>query len=411
MTCTTLLALLLLSSLNGTAPLPAQPETQKTAAPAAQPPVKTPDSSASIITIKKVGDRPEFVVNASLPLTGSMSALGSQVQDGMSLFFTKIKSEFDKGMLYHLNVLDDGFNTATVQENMEKLLPQSPIFLSLLGTRSVLASKKKTQAKGMLALFPMEGADSNRKPELRNIVYFRPSYEQEIEALVAYAVKKLHKKNIGIFYEDSDSGKSAYESTKKILKKYDLSLAADASYPAQSLNITRAVYEVIGKAPHVIICVAKERPTYYFVREIIRLGLHKVLIMGLSGLTVTQEKLKTSRGISIVTSSVVPNPITSELQIAKEYREANKKYTGNKQLTPYAFEGYINAALLHEILKIAPRPFTTNSIVQTIEGLKHVNFKGLVLKFDPATRTLYHDVFIDTGSPKKTPSTKKSDAS
>ncbi|MBM3893845.1 hypothetical protein FJ365_05630 [Candidatus Dependentiae bacterium] len=359
------------------------------------------------IPTKDINGNTEITVNASLPLTGEMSVLGKQVLDGMTLFFNKLKQRKNKGIIIKLNAQDDGFETVRTRENVTAMAEQSPLCMSLLSTRSVYAVSDLVQQHKILALFPLEGAAALRTAAYEDIVFFRPSYEQEINRLVEYATRTLHKSKIGLFYEASDSGDDALDATKKVLEQYQLPLHAVGWYPAQTLQVERAAQELSAKAPNVIICVAKARPTYNFVRYFVNKGLHKTVFMGLSGLDSIQDTLKKSRGIKIITSSVVPDPDTSDLPIVKEFRADLQKYMGNKKPTTYALEAYINAQLLYELLKITPRPFTVDGLVKTIASLKKVNFKGLLLQYNPTTRTLSQQVHIFSDLKKPKPAVQK----
>jgi branched-chain amino acid transport system substrate-binding protein len=358
------------------------------------------------IPTKAVGGNVEVVVNASLPLTGEMSVLGKQVLDGMTLFFNKLKQRKTKGLIIRLNVQDDGFETIKTRDNITAMAQQSPLCISLLSTRSLLAVSDLIKDQKILALFPMEGSASMRSAGLDNVVFFRPSYEQEIGQLVAYAVNTLHKSKIGLFYEASDSGDDALMATKKVLTQYKLPLHAEAWYPAQTLQVERAANELALKAPNIIICVSKARPTYNFVRYFVNKGLHKTVFMGLSGLDSIQDTLKKSRGIQLITSSVVPDQALSEVQIVKEFRADLARFMSNKKPTAYALEGYINAALFYEVLKITPQPLTVRGVLKTIASLKRVEFKGLQLQFDAATRTLSQQVYT-LGPVKEKSATEK----
>src|SRR5207237_2755839 len=116
---------------------------------------------------------------------------------------------------------------------------------------------------------------------------------------------------------------------------------------------------------------------------------------------IIQKPLKRSRGIKIITSSVVPDPETSKLKIVEEYRADMAKYAPNKALSVFSLEGYINAALLAECTKSVQFPFTSQKILQSIENIKNVRFKDFVLNFNPVTRTLSNQVWIDTGEGKE----------
>jgi hypothetical protein len=117
-----------------------------------------------------------------------------------------------------------------------------------------------------------------------------------------------------------------------------------------------------------------------------------------------QETLKKSRGISIITASVVPDPFKSTSQVAKEYREDMKKYFPNKKLSPFSFEGYINAKILCECIKAAQFPISANKILYTIENIKRFDIqilKDLNLNFKPETRTLCNRVWINAENGKE----------
>ncbi len=343
-----------------------------------------------------VSGKPEYTVNASLPLKGETGILGNHIFDGMSLFFNKIKQELTQTpLLLGLNALDDRGEVPLLRTNITSQQRSSPLFLSLLGTHSLVGLSEQIKKREILALFPLDGALRNRNKDVKNIIYFRPHFEEEIDALVKYSSEHLNRKKIGMFYEASDWGESALECAKKVVKKYGLELHVIASYPQQSLVVGPAIEEISKKAPNAIICFAGARPAYNFIRGIINKGLHKTVILGPSNLFSIQTTLSRSRGVGIVTSMVVPDPEKSTIQIAQEYRADLKRYFSNKQPNPFSFESYINAALLYEALKGITQPITVDKIISIFEGIKSMNFKGLELNFEPETRSLYHSVTIN----------------
>ncbi len=366
----------------------------------AQAPAPEAQASTDLtIQTKMVSGKHEIPVCASLPLKGEVSIMGNALFDGMSLFFNKIKKEKnDLPFTYALTTLDDEAEITKTRKNIKKLQSSSPLFLSLAGTDIVAGILKYVTRNQICALFPIDGATKHRTSETQNMLFFRASYEHEIDALINYSINELDKKKIAIFYEGSEWGEDALASFKRVLKKYKLTSVAEASYPQHTLNVTKAADTIAAKAPQAIICIAHARPAYNFIRQIINKGMYQTAILGLSQMFYVQKPIKNSRGIHIITSSVVPDPTKSTLKIAQEYRADMKKYFPNKTLSPFSFEGYINAALLVEATKLIQSPFTAEKIIQTLQGLKDINFKGLELSFDPATRTLSRGVWINAGN-------------
>jgi branched-chain amino acid transport system substrate-binding protein len=357
-----------------------------------------------VIPTTTVAGKQEIPICATLPLKGELTVLGSKIFDGMSLFFNKIKKE-NMGLQfsYRLTVLDDQNDMHRVKNNIKKLKKnQSPLFISLLGTETITTALPSIKQNTICALFPLEGASQFRRDEYKNLIFFRASYKEELEALIDYA-KNAEKDRIAIFYEASDWGKSVYQTLKEVLASRKLELFAEATYPQDTLNVLEAAQIFAEKAPNAIVCASQSRPAYNFIQQIVNKGLHKTIILGLSSLISIQQPLKGSRGIKIVTSSVVPDPSKSNLQLVQEYRADLKKYFSNREPTTYSLEGYINAALLTECTKLVTFPLTSEKLVHAIENLKKVRFKGIELNFDPATRTLCHHVWINDGRKREWP--------
>jgi ABC-type branched-subunit amino acid transport system substrate-binding protein len=350
-----------------------------------------------------VENRYEIQLCSTLPLTGELAVLGTQIFDGMSLLFNKVQQDPQLPFLFRLNVRDNQADMALTHANVNIQLKESssPLFVNLFGTDTISTLLPMIIEKKLCALFPIDGASDHRMAAYTNMVFFRASYEQEIEALVDYTANTLQRKKIAIFYEASDWGEAVLSAFKKVLERYHLPLVAAASYPQQTLNITSAVKQITENSPNAILCIAQARPAYNFIQQIINKGLYKTVILGLSSLISIQETIKESRGVQIITSSVVPDPENSTLQIAQEYRTDLQKYSPNKKPSPYSFEGYINAALLTEFVKSIELPVSIEKLLQAIESLGHVRFKGIELEFNPSTRTLSSNVWINTGYEKE----------
>ena len=399
----TLLLFIALYQIQATEQAPvSNPTIQKAQATPVQATIATnqlPPTERPIQTII-VSGKNEIPVGATLPLKGENAVIGTPVFDGMSLYFNKIKTE-QLPFTYQLTTLEDQADVQTRQENIKALAKTSPIILSLLETEALTTNIDSIKEKNILALFPIEGSKKFRTNTHNNIIFFRANHEDELQALVDYSIQSLDKKKIAIFYEESEWGKDCLESLKQILSKRNIPLVAEGHYPQNTLNITKGAKKIVDQDPEAIVCVAHSRPAYNFIQHVVNNGNHKTVFLCLSTLVSTQDTLRRSRGISIVTSAVVPDPRNSSLPIAKEFREDMQRYTPNKPLSPFAFEGYINAALITECTKLIQMPITPQKIIKTLEGLKHVKFKGLEINFDESTRTLCKQIWINTGHPKK----------
>ncbi|KKQ48485.1 MAG: Extracellular ligand-binding receptor, partial [candidate division TM6 bacterium GW2011_GWF2_38_10] len=354
------------------------------------------------LTFTKLADnRQEVLLNASLPLAGELSLIGNQIFDGLTLFFNKVRQEDLQGKyVINLSALDDQGSGSRTKNNAKKLQSRAPLFTSFFGANSMHAVAKLIKQKKIAMFFPIESASDYRQQAFDNIIFFRPPINKELDALIQYCIQQL-KRKIAIFYEASSWGEEGLQHIKKTLEKNDaITLVAHGSYQPRTVNIASAVHTIVKSDPDAIICIAQARPAYNFIRQVVNKGLHKTLFLGLSELISLQSTLKKSRGLTVITSSVTPNPSTSTLPIVEEYRNDMKKFFPNKPLLPFSLEGYINAMLFYAALNYTPAPQSPQALIKTLESFNSFNFKGLDLTYNTTTRSLSSKVWINTGTKK-----------
>ncbi len=358
------------------------------------------------IPIKKKGDKTIVPICTSFPLKGDHSIVGKKLLAGTKNYlkvfkkFLKITNEKDFGY----KIVHKGNNNLVNERGLKKikkLLKKSPVFTGLLSTDILLALLPMIKKKKLVTLFPTDGVKEIREKKNENIVYFRASHEDEMKALAWYTISVKRRRNIAIFYEESAWGDDVLESLKKVLKDYGVEPIMISAYPQGTVEIGYALGKIAAKAPSAIFCIANPRAAYSFIRKALNKGLHKCLFVGPSRLSTIQQLLRSSRGFDVVVSSVVPYSKKSELLIAQEFRKVMKRFLANRDDSPFYFEAYINLALLVEALKHIKKDVTIGKIIGELESFKDFDFKGLKLNFDPKTRTLCSDVWINPGIDKK----------
>lgn len=133
--------------------------------------------------------------------------------------------------------------------------------------------------------------------------------------------------------------------------------------------------------------------------------LSNVALMGISFLTDrfreyssgTLDPEQQGKGLDFVISRVVPNPKDSNIEIVKEYQIEMQREYPDVHLDVDSLEGYINASIFLYILESIERPYTHEKIMQAAQNIKNLNFKGLILNFDPHTLSLSKNVWLDLG--------------
>lgn len=377
---------------HGVSPVAAPATPQPHAAPAV-PSVVSAMADYHLVTANN-----ELEACSSVPLSGGASLLGRDLTYGLNLIFNKAKQSGGiNGVTVKLSTMDDHYVIAEAESNVETMIKKSPLFLGNFGTEQLLAALPLIAQKKMVMLFPFTGSSLLRKPEYSYMVHYRASIAREVIGLINYAVKKMYKRKIAIFYEDNRWGEDGLSAAEKELKKLGIPLVAKSSYPQNTVGVLAAAQEIAKGKPSAIICIGHSRPTYSFIQNVVNLGMQNCAFLGVSELTPMQKLIKRSRGINLITSSLVPDPFHSELPIVKQYRDDMKTLLSNVAISPFSLEGYISASIFAEAIKKTVAPITVDKFIKTLEGFSHIDIGGLQLNFDPLQRSLCNHVWINTG--------------
>lgn len=348
------------------------------------------------LTIKEHELQIPFIT--SLPQSGDNSVTGKQLLAGVKNYLQTVKAFIRPiNANQKIQFIHEGNNSIQGPEGLtrlQELSKKSPLVLGLLGTDLFLTLIKFVVQKKFLMLFPIEGSDLFRQTVPENVIYFRPSHKEELDALVQYTIKFERRKKIAFFYEASEWGESVVATLEKLLKKYDVTSIVKASYSQGTVDVQRAINKISSESPNAVFCLASARATYNFIRNGINAGLHKCLFLGMSFLQSIQLLLKTSRGLDLVITSVVPDATKSGIPLVKEYKEATKTFLSYRPDSPFYFESYIGLALLSEAVKGIQTDISPASLIKSFESIKDLDFKGLKLNFDQKKRTLSTAVWV-----------------
>lgn len=336
-------------------------------------------------------------LSTTIAKSGEASLRGKGLSDGLFLYLNKVNTEYGglgKAIPIALDQRDDSGVLLKTISHINELMPTSSLFFSPMGDHALeKAYLPLIHAHKAAALFPISGL----RPAVNSapLIFMRPSYDQEVAALVHYATTLLKKTKIAVFHEESSWGRAGMRAVERLLAQHKLQLCAAASYQPGTVNIESALALMQRAEPHVIICIANGRPAYNFIREAVNKSLHYVSFLGTSQLAGIAQHLFDSRGISMITSSVVPNPHNSQLPIAQEYRQDMQKYLPNKGLSTYSLEGYINSMLLTYFLQQLPSNATVRDLFESIRQTRDLTFKGM--RLGCFQNTLSHTVWINEG--------------
>jgi len=342
----------------------------------------------------------QISLGTSIQKTGELGLLGRTLSDGIFLCLNKVNTVDGGAWKTHrlsLDQRDDSGQVYRATPHIHDLLNKTPFFFSPSGEIVFEKVYIPLLARNALALFfPYVGMRSQVTKGMP-VVWFRPPYRQEIRALLDYLISVLKQDKIALFYEESTWGIEAKRAAEDILlRRYSIKPCGSAPYQPNTVMVQQAVIDIKKSSPQAIICLANGRPTYNFIREAINQQLHYATFLGLSRTAHIAPQLQASRGIGLITSSVVPNPYNSQLPIVQEYRKYMQQYLPNKGLSSESLEGYIAASLFVYFLEQCPKTVTVAQLLDRIAQSGEMLFKGLHLKYK--NKTLSWSVWINKGS-------------
>jgi len=333
-------------------------------------------------------------IGSTLALEGAGKVFNKELKAGFDLAVSTFNKATSKNLIKPV-FLDDAYKPNKALQNVLTLYNKYKINTLIMPTGTPTLEKYLHMAtSGKIAiLFPITGAMQFRKPSVKNLINFRASYKEEVKSLMNYFIKKQNISHFAFFYPEDSFGKPIANAAHQILQKNGITKWLDLPYTKTQVNFDPIVEKLKANAPDTIGFFAN---FYQTIRVINKFGsefLFDRTIFGLSDLNITPFKIFIKDiGTKMLNTHVVPNPKTSNILIAKEFRSLVKKR--KIIISDDLFEGYISGSLLIDAINHLKPPFTNEKFIKYFEKLKNYNFKGLRLTFNPEKRDLSQKVHL-----------------
>ncbi len=334
-------------------------------------------------------------VGSTMSLVRGMPITGRQLKSGVSARineYNRTSQALPRNIRLYVDN-DDYLPKLAYRNTREHLDLGIRFFLLSLGTVSYLDLLVEKKA---IVFFPQNGSSSLRSQNYPNLVHFRASYEDEARALIRVTRKDYSASKFAFFYQDDAYGQGPFKAAVEELKKQGIHDFLALPYTKGSVNFATQVKELQKYSPNALGLFSVATATKELIRQIGVAELFSVNLFALSLVGEVQfKRFIKHRGLSVLYGSAVPNPFIGEEPIAKTYRVAMEK---DKNILDVAsFEAYIGTSLflhgLNQISSLSPNP---SEVLKVIEAMKNVDFQGINLNFNPATRSLAQEVYIET---------------
>jgi len=307
----------------------------------------------------------------SCDLTGAASFLGREYRRGLELGLQWGEERY--GWQVRLVTLDDGYEPDLCAMNTERLLKEEGAFAlaGYVGTPTSAVVVPLAESGGIPFIFPLSGAHFLRWPVKRWVFNLRPSYHQEVAAMINGVVEEMGVEEVGIFYQEDTYGWEVLGATESSLLRYKLEIKGKGSYKRNSLQIEGACEALLKSRPRAVILAGTWEPCTLFVRRVREEGWDPLfLAVSYVGGEIFAREVG-EEGEGTIVTQVVPHP-SSPLPIVKAFREA----VGEGDPSHVSLEGFLGAVLLMEALK-ETESLSRVALVRGLEALGERNLGGL----------------------------------
>jgi branched-chain amino acid transport system substrate-binding protein len=340
----------------------------------------------SIVLLAAVADaktdgvtKTEIKIGIVTSMTGKVGDTGQHIVAGYRAAFQRanVGSGIGHGRKLTLDIYDDAYDPLQTLTITSAIIAKDEDFIltGYNGTATSLGALPLATRFKIPFLFPRSG-DSGLRVKDKYAFIFRPSFTEEIDALIRYVVTTYRVKKFAILIQSDPFGESLRKASLEAMKKnfgLGSQFGAFASYAilerdnADPKLIKEAYDKISAGNPEVVIFAASHPLSAPFVQLAEKEGkLWKFL--SVSSTAALIDRLADSDA-EVIFSQVTPNPFEDQNDgLQKEYL-ADLKASGQSEFVSYtSFEAYICARIIVEAVKRVGADPTREKFIKALEG-------------------------------------------
>jgi len=324
----------------------------------------------------------EIVIGSCAALEGPASFLGTQTVLGARAYLNTVNDQGGvHGRKIRLVSRNDGYEPDKAIACVNQLIQEDKVFAMgfFVGTPTGAKVVPMAEAHKVPAVGFFTGAEILRTPVRRNVIHVRASYYDEARAQVDNLVGSLGMSRVAVFYQEDAFGIAVLEGVKIALKRHNLAPVALGTFPRNTLDVAKGLEQIKPANPEAVVMVGTYAPLAEFVKRA-RADKWKSVFLTVSFVgTEAFAKAAGKDGDGVIITQVVPPPSRQDLPTVVQYHAALKKYLPEASPNFVSLEGFVNAKVLVEGLKLAGRDLSRDKLVTAIEGIRDLDL-GIGMK-------------------------------
>ena len=325
----------------------------------------------------------EVVIGWTTPLSGPAALWGVTGLGGVAWANYINDHGGVNGRKIRVILKDDGYNPARALANLQEMKNDVFCICALLGSAICHATKDFFYENKI----PLITAYGNiriwaKLPREKKRYFFiaYPDYEDEAGYITEYAVNKLGKKKIAVFYQNDDYGKTALMGVKKVLKKLGgkATLVKAVSYEVTERALSTHAMKLKESGADSLIMYPTPNHGALIVKEMAKIGYRPTVF---TTFTLGDPIMYKIAGpawegtyIALPGNSGQPGSDPEADRVANILLKYNPKIKGKEYL---ALFGAASMMHLIEGLKNAGRDLTRDRLVKGMEMIKNWKPEGM----------------------------------
>lgn len=323
-----------------------------------------------------------IVVGQVAPFSGTQAVTGKAIHAGAKLYFDAVNARGGvRGRPIRLVTRDDAQKPdETVRLTRELIAAEAPVaMIGTVGTSNLEALAKdgvlvahKTSMVGAVS-----GAASVVKASAMHIV--KASYHDEVARLFRQ-LSQVGMRRVGLVYQDDGLGRDVLAGAEEAARRHGIELAVRSAYPRNTVQVEKAVAEIVASKVQVVFLGATTAAGIEFVKQYAAAGGTGTCYgMSIIDTDALLKALGPERSRGYAFSVVLPLARQTSLPVVREYLQL-RQASSDPGLSARSIEGYIAAKALVKVLE-ATNPLTPADVTTALSAARAIDVGGWRLDF------------------------------
>ncbi len=321
--------------------------------------------------------------------------LAKGLELGYQIYFKRINEQGGiRGNRLSIRNIDDGFNAQKMVE-MTKALADDREVIALAGFvgSGGLAALSKDNVLAQLKLpivAPLQGDKS--VVSAANFFPFRAGYDDEINAMVAHAIRNYQRQRIAVIHLGASFGPILATRTEEETKRLGAAFVGKAAYELTPDKIDasakQAAASIAALKPDAVILVTAGKVGGTLIAELReKLGNSATLyaISALQALDVVKQ-IGAPVAQGVIFAQSVPYPYSGTSRLVIDYQRDLKQYGGGQTPGFSSLEGYAGARILVAALKRVGANPTREKLIAALNNLGEYDIGGFAVRYSETSR-------------------------